>query len=285
MADQSEKKLRTQDNEVNGRDGEAVLLELPVDIILDILVRLPVKTLLRFKCVSKPWLSIISDPSFAGSVLARSLARPAVTSLVSISDLLQPESLLCQFFRLDHQTGLSTPIPLPDMPTGSHVEILESINGFICLNDQDLTRVCNPTTREVAALPLTGPDFPANLQGEIESFAVLGYDPASKQYKVLKTWILFVNSGGVFAAHKVLTIGTNSWRTVDDCPIEFRWDDCICAAGAIHIRTYNLMEKNIVVTFDVASEKFRMLLPPGGAVARASKVKLKLFREHIGTTT
>lgn len=49
MADQSE---RTQDDrEVNGRDGEAVSLELPVDIIPGILDRLPAKSLLRFKCL------------------------------------------------------------------------------------------------------------------------------------------------------------------------------------------------------------------------------------------
>ncbi|KAF8036273.1 hypothetical protein BT93_C2098 [Corymbia citriodora subsp. variegata] len=277
MADQVEKKLRTQeDDEVNGTDGEAVWPELPVHIIPDILVKLPVKTLLRFKCVSKPWRSMISDPSFADSFLAHSLAHPAAASLVSISDLSRPEPSPYEFFRLDHRTGLSTPVPLPNMPSEVTGDISEGVHGFVCLDDGDLTRVCNPSTREVAVLPPAGPDFPADLCGEIDSFAALGYDPASKRYKVLKTWILLDHA---VAAHKVLTLGTNSWRTVDDCPIKFPWDDCISAEGAIHILTHDLMEENMVVTFDVASEKFRMLLPPEGA--RLGEIELKLFREHL----
>ncbi|KAM7488735.1 hypothetical protein LguiB_026219 [Lonicera macranthoides] len=37
---------------------------IPDEIIDNILLRLPVKSLLRFKCVSKRWLSTISDPNF-----------------------------------------------------------------------------------------------------------------------------------------------------------------------------------------------------------------------------
>lgn len=82
------------------------------------------------------------------------------------------------------------------MPSELHVKIFESVHGFFCLNAGDVTLVCNPSTREVTALPLTDPEFPAGLQGGIDSFAALGYDPASKQYKVLKTWILYARYDG-----------------------------------------------------------------------------------------
>lgn len=42
---------------------------LPLDIIFDILSRLPVRSLMRFKCVSKDWLSLIGDPSFVDAHL------------------------------------------------------------------------------------------------------------------------------------------------------------------------------------------------------------------------
>ncbi|KAG2694674.1 hypothetical protein I3760_08G155600 [Carya illinoinensis] len=38
---------------------------LPKDLIIEILLRLPVKSLVRFRCVSKQWFSLISDPRFA----------------------------------------------------------------------------------------------------------------------------------------------------------------------------------------------------------------------------
>ncbi|KAM5576961.1 F-box/kelch-repeat protein [Rosa sericea] len=38
---------------------------IPEDIMVDILSRLPVKSLCRFRCVSKRWRSIVSDPQFS----------------------------------------------------------------------------------------------------------------------------------------------------------------------------------------------------------------------------
>ncbi|OWM74640.1 hypothetical protein CDL15_Pgr005220 [Punica granatum] len=49
---------------------------LPEEMIYEILVRLPVKSLCRFRCVSTLWRTIISDPHFVSSHLARSSAHP-----------------------------------------------------------------------------------------------------------------------------------------------------------------------------------------------------------------
>ncbi|KAI9087690.1 hypothetical protein K1719_030322 [Acacia pycnantha] len=36
-----------------------------IDILSEILLRVPAKPLLKFKCVSKQWLTLISDPQFS----------------------------------------------------------------------------------------------------------------------------------------------------------------------------------------------------------------------------
>ncbi|KAJ6910166.1 hypothetical protein NC652_020994 [Populus alba x Populus x berolinensis] len=46
---------------------------LPLDIIINILCFLPAKTLVRFKCVSKSWQSLIDSPQFITLHLAHSL--------------------------------------------------------------------------------------------------------------------------------------------------------------------------------------------------------------------
>ncbi|KEH18960.1 F-box protein interaction domain protein [Medicago truncatula] len=55
-------------------------LYLPSELIIQILLRLPVKSLLCFKCICKSWLSLISDPHFANSHVDVSAAK-----IVSIS--------------------------------------------------------------------------------------------------------------------------------------------------------------------------------------------------------
>jgi len=42
-------------------------MDLPQNLIIQILLRLPVKYLIRFKCVCKLWFSLISNPHFANS--------------------------------------------------------------------------------------------------------------------------------------------------------------------------------------------------------------------------
>ena len=50
--------------------------ELPEELVLEILIRLPVNSLLRFKCVSKAWrTTTISDPSFIRSHHQTSASR------------------------------------------------------------------------------------------------------------------------------------------------------------------------------------------------------------------
>ena len=56
------------------QEGGAILRrrmkdDLPDEIVLDILARLPVKSLLRFRCVCKPWYSSIANPNFISTHL------------------------------------------------------------------------------------------------------------------------------------------------------------------------------------------------------------------------
>ncbi|XP_058182240.1 F-box/kelch-repeat protein At3g23880-like [Rhododendron vialii] len=50
--------------------------KLPDELVFDILSRLPVQSILRYKCVCKSWLSMISDPQFIKTHFLRSTQSP-----------------------------------------------------------------------------------------------------------------------------------------------------------------------------------------------------------------
>ena len=56
--------------------------EIPRDIITDVLSRVPVKSLLRFRCVSKPWCSLIDSPHFVKTHLNRSVDNRTNLTLI-----------------------------------------------------------------------------------------------------------------------------------------------------------------------------------------------------------
>ncbi|KAI9160690.1 hypothetical protein LWI28_010691 [Acer negundo] len=45
--------------------------DIPPPLIVEILSRLPVKALCRFRCVSKPWLALINHPRFSKMHISR----------------------------------------------------------------------------------------------------------------------------------------------------------------------------------------------------------------------
>lgn len=107
----------------------------PDEIISDTLARLPVKSLLRFQCVSKHWFGLIKSPSFVSDHLGHSrlkqlaairtfLQDPKLTFRISF--LLADESFLDGCTLFSEQNDFST-IFLPSS------EVVGSCNGLILL--------------------------------------------------------------------------------------------------------------------------------------------------------
>ncbi|XP_024010028.1 putative F-box protein At1g33020 [Eutrema salsugineum] len=71
----------------------------PVDLIPEILSRLPAKSIGRFLCVSKLWGSILHRPDFNELFLTRSLARPrllfAIQGVVTVHVICNPSTRQC----------------------------------------------------------------------------------------------------------------------------------------------------------------------------------------------
>ncbi|XP_057444699.1 F-box/kelch-repeat protein At3g06240-like [Lotus japonicus] len=125
------------------------------DLVVEILLRSLVKSLLRFKCVCKSWLALISDPQFAKSQF--DLAA-AVTHRV----LLKPDVSVSEIQSVDVEASLYDDsavvnLRLPPRPVrGPKFQIFGYCRGFVFLAHEvfrDIT-VWNPSTGAHMQIPI-----------------------------------------------------------------------------------------------------------------------------------
>ncbi|XP_050373072.1 F-box protein At5g07610-like [Argentina anserina] len=99
------------------------------DLLSQILVRLPPKSLICFKCVSKQWLSLISNPQFiATHIRCRGIASPS--GLLLNNDYLHTPEF--HYVPLSHSNPSElTPPPYLSYLGAPRIKILQSCNGLL----------------------------------------------------------------------------------------------------------------------------------------------------------
>ncbi|XP_074272289.1 F-box protein CPR1-like [Silene latifolia] len=196
------------------------------EIIAEILSRLPVKSLCRFKSVSKPWNSLINSPNFIKLHISK--------TLISENNHKNPNLIFCsvsfstaaiaahfRFTELHH--------PLLNFPDCDIVKILGSCNGVVCISPASRAYAClyNPTIGTHHLLPPTPSRFPEpnrkpmprNPYPKPEEHILIygfGYDSVSDDYKLLR--ILEYSKNSVFVGSEIClySLKNNSWKFVVD---------------------------------------------------------------------
>ncbi|KAM0874567.1 hypothetical protein ACQ4PT_037349 [Festuca glaucescens] len=153
------------------------------DLLLEILPRVPAKSLCRFRCVSKHWLGLIDHPDHRKK-LPQTLAGFFYTTSFTNSG---PESFLAPPILLTSVSG--SPCPLTSisfafLPNHMRVDVLDCCNGlFLCRWYGVSTQigefsyiVCNPATEKWVVLPGSGQATGAVL------IARLGFDPTQSSH-------------------------------------------------------------------------------------------------------
>ncbi|ESW09661.1 hypothetical protein PHAVU_009G145600 [Phaseolus vulgaris] len=103
------------------------------DLTIEILLKLPIKSVVRFKCLSKSWFSLISDPQFA-RIHFDAAAAPTykLFNLVNDSEAysVDIESALCD----DSAHAVSNiPVPSRSDKYGDSLSVAGSCRGFLLL--------------------------------------------------------------------------------------------------------------------------------------------------------
>ncbi|XP_059284953.1 F-box/kelch-repeat protein At3g23880-like [Lycium ferocissimum] len=155
------------------------------DLVTEILSRLPVKSLMRFRSVSKSWLALICSPKFIKSHLSLSA---------------------------NNNKDYTNHRDYPMKNTSISFSIKGSVNGLICLvNGTKKLFLWNPSSRKYKKLP----DFKINPKNIDDFIYGFGYDEIHDDYKVVR----INNSGHLHDIHDVdmYSLKNDSWRRID-CP-------------------------------------------------------------------
>ncbi|CAN6330728.1 unnamed protein product [Urochloa humidicola] len=182
---------------------------LPDDILVEILSRLPAKSICRFKLVSRSWRALIADPAhrhrFAQTLFGIFFSRQCAPWDWGFTSTPPPHGW---GDGRDNDDDSDSPAvansPLSFLPsTCGRIELLDSCNGLLLLLcSNKIARspdpqppafyvVCNPATAEWEALPQPSLEPGAWILQEWETIntesAALGYDPSvSSNYHVFQ---------------------------------------------------------------------------------------------------
>nr|XP_011469987.1 PREDICTED: F-box protein CPR30-like isoform X2 [Fragaria vesca subsp. vesca] len=231
------------------------------DILEDILLSLPVKSLKRFQGVSKTWTAFISHPYF----IQKHLTHLMKSNNNSLNLLLETRPLrsICtslKDLKEDDAAPIATrELAYPVMTPTSSVVIFGSVNGLICLEfDKTDIVLWNPSTGESKLLPQN--TIVHHVHDHASVFYGFGYDSKSEDYKVMRGYFeIEFSSDGLSqypkAIVEVFSLKSGSWRTQADYS-----DSAIEGQGCLVNETLNWVDYNVhaplVRSFDLGEEKF-----------------------------
>ncbi|KAH0894620.1 hypothetical protein Bca4012_007636 [Brassica carinata] len=219
---------------------------IPTDLIPEILLRLPGKSIARFRCVSKLWLSILTRPR-----LLVALERANEEMLFFSSP--HPQN------PYDNPYDKPSPVVAADFLMKFVCPELRAFTSgliYLCSNERV---IYNLSTGEYVNLP--------DLKRYRKSNSFLGYDPLNKQFKVL--FMAYLSGPD---DHRILTLGPSKkkkWRKIKCRLIHQPLYDRvringICINGVLYYigkaDGYTAEERPyMIICFDVRSEKFKFV--------------------------
>lgn len=293
--------------------------KLSEEMVVQILSRLPPKSLLRFRSVRKLWLTIINNPSFVVKHLSNSLHNKFASStrILFKHTILKDNSIneeeifhvlgdndndkkqvllsLLNLYNYNDDDGhylhsvvedLNVPLP---MGLPYILRIVGQCDGIICLNTFfDDVVLCNPAIKEFEFLPKSCLVPPQDEDGFVTVSYTgnlgFGYDSNAKDYKVVR----IAQSGNYKYPTRVemYTLGTHSWREIkNDIKIRvFTFGSSPLYLKGIHFWMAFTPEndREVILSFDMRNELFNQIYTPDDIyIGYGCNRSLSVWKESI----
>lgn len=182
---------KTKRIDINSCRSRFLLPYIPDEVMFDVLLRLPSKSLMRFKSVCKAWHAMISSPIFINAHLEWSKLKPS--SLLMAPGFYQKQkngqniAFLMGLYK--YQGGNNNVVHLHDFPR-DFPQVLDTwtrpvhCDGLLLVSNMSKKMIIyNPSTREIVSLPKGSRNLH---KGTGIGF---GFDPRSSKYKVARVFL------------------------------------------------------------------------------------------------
>jgi F-box interacting protein len=255
---------------------------LPDEIVTQILLRLPIKSIIISICVCKTWKSIIQNPTFISTHLHRSINNNNNHHHL-LFRLREDDADIEQIYALHNDddndftehTRFDFPFQGPDF--NAMYNHVDTINGLLCLSD-DLDSptnlhqflLWNPCVRKFLKLP--SPNVTYETHGEFNESIGFGFDTKNNDFKVVK----LVTTRENFNLRKdrplveLYSLSTGEWRMITAslppiCGLAHR-ERHVFVNGALHWLALRMTDYLkiycFILVFDLGDEVFREILLP-----------------------
>ncbi|XP_050283007.1 putative F-box protein At1g32420 isoform X3 [Quercus robur] len=245
---------------------------LPEEVVREILYRLPAKSLIRFRCVSKSWNSLITSSAFIDSHLTQSLSHPSNSNKLIFRhcDIVAK----VEHYKFIHNDSSFDQYQNVEFPLTNCFRLIGSVNGLFCLSQDEQFILWNPCIRKFITLP-SPRDY-----DHVPSRSGFGFDARTNDYKVVTIAHSYTPKETKPRLVEVYSLKEGSWRRIASAAallspgitldLSCRRDAFI--NGAVHfgvrdwINTPRLKVCPSVLSFDLNDEVFHMTaLPKFGA--------------------
>ncbi|TQD88479.1 hypothetical protein C1H46_026003 [Malus baccata] len=234
---------------------------IPEEIWFEILARLPVKSLLRFRCVCKSWNTLISSPGFKTAHLGKNIMRDSYDYFL-IRTANYRFSLYCR-----DTVAKCLDLELPEQENIS-LRINGSCNGLLCLSNhlgrclRNPIYLWNPSIRKFKRLPK------GLIQHTIRFDATgIGFHSGENDYKVVRI-VRFLGKKCIFEV-EVYSVRLDAWKRISAVPplspnvSSFNTNAFAYIDGVVYWIVFDhSQQRSSILSFDFVGEVFQKIELP-----------------------
>ncbi|GJY62199.1 putative F-box domain-containing protein [Tanacetum coccineum] len=262
---------------------------LPFDIQAEIMKMLPIKSLIRFRSVSKQWLSLIDSSKFINNYhINRKHLQHRIFVQYKQENGQKYISIIDDSTFPNQKSSLPGPLSLLRETTLAH----SSVNGLLCFygvrrdvaGETKMAVLWNPTIRKSVGIPI--PNALSSPKGD--TYIGFGSCPDTSDPKLVRinTILGFMT---VDWEVEVYTLSARIWKTVSNIPLAFNSyhlkGDQVFVGGFIYWPAFESIKlggrSNLIVSFGLKNDEFGEVCLPDRLV-HACNIGVTKVYESLG---